>query len=98
MSLVKLFFALFPVLKKGAKVTRHPSARVPRHVSSSTLSAHQMAPGSSAVLESHGERMTWYDEEREQAWCRFEDSLGRSFWRLLTTDHSKWEPPWERRP
>ena len=29
----------------------------------------------------------------EQAWCRFEDSLGRSVWRLLTTDHCQWEPP-----
>ena len=42
--------------------------------------------------------MTWYEEERELAWCRFEDSLGRAFWHMLSTDHSQWEPPWERRP
>ena len=39
-------FRTFHRPKKSAKVTRHWSARVPRHVSSSTLSAHQMAPGS----------------------------------------------------
>ena len=64
----------------------------------SPSTAHQMAPGSPAVLESHDEPMSWYDEEREQAWCRFEDRLGLSFWRLLTTDHSQREPPCERRP
>ena len=34
-----------------------------------------MALGSWAILGSHKECMTWCDEEREQAWCRFEDSL-----------------------
>ena len=52
MSRAKGFFALFPG-QKSAKVTFRASARVPPHVSSSTLSAHQMAPGSSAVLGSH---------------------------------------------
>ena len=36
----------------------------------------------------HAERSSHNDEEREQAWCRFEDSLGRSFWHMLTTDRS----------
>ena len=40
-----------------------------RDASSSILSAHQVAL--------HDERTTWYDEDREQAWCRFEDSFGR---------------------
>ena len=71
-----VFFSHFSRPPKSTKVTRHSSARVPQHVSSSTLSAHQMAP--------HCERTTWYDEEREQAWCRLEDRLGRSFWRLLS--------------
>ena len=48
------------------------------------------------VSESHEEDAVWYDEEREQALCRVEDSLGRSHCHLLTTDHSQWEPPWER--
>ena len=74
------FFRTFPRLKKSARVSGHSSARVPRQSSSSTLSAHQMAPGSSAVLGSQDERLSWYDEELEQAWCRFEDSSGRSLW------------------
>ena len=88
--LVKGVFRTFPQNKQSAKVTRHSSARVPQDASSSTLSAHQMA--------FHDERATWNDEERAQAWCRFEDSCGRYYWNLLTTDHSHWEPPWERRP
>ena len=28
-----------------------------------------MAPGTSAVLRSQDERLSWYDEEPEQAWC-----------------------------
>ena len=40
-------FRTFPRPKKSAKV-RYSGARVPRDVISSTLSAHQMAPGSSA--------------------------------------------------
>ena len=41
MSLVKVFLTLFPTLKK---VRRSPGTRVLGDVSSSTLSAHQMAP------------------------------------------------------
>ena len=42
-----------------------------------------MAPASSAVLGSQDERLTRYDEELEQASCRFEDCSGRAFWHLL---------------
>ena len=56
-------------------------------------------PGASAERSSNGSRqfgraweITWYDEERGQAGCRFEDSLCRLFWHLLTTEHSQWEP------
>ena len=93
MSRLKVFFALFPGPKKSARVAAHTSAELGTHSSSSTLSTHQMAPGTSG---SHDEPTVWYDEELEQAWCHFVDLLGRSFWRLLTTDHSQWEPPWER--
>ena len=34
-----------------------------------------------AVLGSQDEATVWYDEVRKQAWCRFEDGLGRSLWR-----------------
>ena len=37
------------------------------------------------MLENQDKATVGYDEELEQAWCRFEDRLGRSFWRLLTT-------------
>ena len=42
---VCFFFRTFSRPKESAKVTQHSSARVPRQVNSSTLSAHQMAPG-----------------------------------------------------
>ena len=44
----------------------------------------------SSTPAAHVERTTGYDEEREQAWCRLEDSFGRFDWNLLTTDHSQW--------
>ena len=49
-------FRTFLHPKKSAKVTPHSSARVPQDVSSSTLSANQMAPGRSALLRSQDER------------------------------------------
>ena len=58
-SLGEGFFSDSSPKQKSAKVTRHSSARVSVDASSSTLSAHQMAP--------HDERTTWYDEDREQA-------------------------------
>ena len=38
-------FRTFPRSKKSAKVTPHSSARVPQHISSSSLSTHQLASG-----------------------------------------------------
>ena len=46
------------------------------------------------MLADQDEPLTWYDEEFDQGWCRFEDHQGRSYWHLLTTDHTQWEPPW----
>ena len=46
------------------------------------------------MLADQDEPLTWYDEEFDQGWCRFEDHQGRSYWHLLTTDHTEWEPPW----
>ena len=31
--------------------------------------------------------------ERDETWLRFVDSSGRSYWCLLRTGHSQWEPP-----
>ena len=59
---VEEVFRTFLRPKKSAKVTRHSGARVSRHVSSSTLSAHQMAPGRSAVLGSQDERIELIDD------------------------------------
>ena len=94
---VEGFFRTFPRPKKSAEVTRQWSARELRHSSSSTLSAHQMAPGTLAVLgcqDAHG-----VVRRRARAGVvPLRGPSGRSFWRLLTTDHSQWEPPWERKP
>ena len=43
------------------------------------------------------EPVVWYNEELEQGWFRLEDSLGRSHWHLLSTDHTQRHPPCERR-
>ena len=75
MSLAKGVFALCPKMKKSAKFFPHSGSDLSADFTSSTPVA-QLA------------RTTWYDEEREQAWCRFEDSSGRFYWNLLTTDHS----------
>ena len=34
------------------------------------------------------DRLAWFDEELEQGLCCFQDSSGRAFWHLLTTNHS----------
>ena len=74
---LKGFFRTLPRPKKSARVAAYSSARVHGHSSSSTLSAHQISPGTSAVQENQEEPIVWYDDELEQAWCRFEDHLGR---------------------
>ena len=42
-SIFNVFFALFPQLKKSARVSAHSSAELGAHSTSSTMSAHQMA-------------------------------------------------------
>ena len=68
-------FRTLPQNEKSAKFFPHSGSDLSADFTSSTPVA-QLA------------RTTWYDEGREQAWCRFEDSSGRFYWNLLTTDHS----------
>ena len=86
MSRTKGFFVLVFVRKKceGHLVLERESAPARQLIHA------ELSSNGSGVSESHDEDAVWYDEEREQAWCR------RSYWHLLTTDHSQWEPPWER--
>ena len=57
-------FRIFPRPQQSARVAAHSSVELGAHSGSSTLSAHQVAPGAS---ESHGESIVWYDEELVQA-------------------------------
>ena len=68
-------FCTCPRPEKSAKVTR---TRVRECPGTSAHHAERSSNGS-GVSESHDEDAVWYDEEREQAWCR------RSYWHLLTT-------------
>ena len=87
MSLVKGFFRV------RKKCEGDPALEcVPRHVSSSTLSAHQMAPGSSAVLGSQDERTEMVDDNGNA--CVRLDTVHGSFWKNLDTQHSQWHPSW----
>ena len=78
-------FSHFSPREKSAHLGSHSGSELLPESSPSTPAA-QLA------------RTTWYDEEREQAWCRFEDSFGLFYCNLFPTDHSQWEPPWERMP
>ena len=88
------FFRVFShfSLEKSAKVNRHSSARVPRHVSTSTLSAHQMAPGSSAVLGNQDKRTELIDDNGHVL-VRL-DTVHGSYWKNLDSQLSQWHPPW----
>ena len=78
-------FRTFPQKQKSAKWTPHSGSELSADFTSSTPAA-QLASNS------------WYDVELDQTWLRFVDNSGRSYWCLLRTGHSQWEPPWERRP
>ena len=77
-------FRTFPQNKKSAKWSPHSGSELSADFTSTP--AAQLASNS------------WYDVELDQTWLRFVDSSGRSYWCLLRTGHSQWEPPWERRP
>ena len=79
------FFRTFPQNQKSAKWSPHSGSELSADFTSSTPAA-QLASNSS------------YDVELDQTWLRFVDNSGRSYWCLLRTGHSQWEPPWERRP
>ena len=75
-------FRTFPQNKKSAKWSPHSGSELSADFTSSTPAASN----------------SWYDVELDQTWLRFVDNSGRSYWCLLRTGHSQWEPPWERRP
>ena len=86
------FFALFPE-RKSAKVGPHSGSELSADFDPSTLSAHQMAPGSSTVLGSQDERTEMVDDNGH-AWVRLDTARG-SFWQNPDTGHQQWRPPWE---
>ena len=86
------FFVVWAVVEQIFKVFlpgQSPTAR--GWLGGGSLQGFPTGQGSTADQD---EPLTWYDEELDQEWCRFEDHHGRSCWHLLTTDHSQWELPW----
>ena len=76
------FQGVFRTYSREKKVPLTPSARVPRHVSSSTSSAHGLR--------------SWVDDDTGETWTLLTDPELGSWWYSSRTHRSQWHPPWER--
>ena len=80
-------FRTLPRHPKSVKVAGQVSVELGGHVSSSTLSAHQMAPPVP----------TWIDDNGN-LWKMVNSARVGIFWFNTITDDSQWHPPWEQGP
>ena len=103
-KLVKGFFALFPKIKKSAKIPRTQGSELPPHSSPWTPAPYE----ASMVLEEEEEEEEECEEDFEVEYVEYDDRLwGRAWvaarqrycWWLASADgsqagHTIWRPPW----
>ena len=88
-----MVFSHFSPKEKSAKIGPHSGSELSANFNSSTLSAHQMALGTSTALGSQDERTEMVDDIGH-AWVRL-DTAQCSLWQNLDTGHQQWRPAWE---
>ena len=82
MSRLMVFFRTFHQPRKSARVAAHSSAELGAHSSTSTLSAHQMAPHESGPVT------TWVDDNGD-AWTLVYSALGMHWLTRCTPSGSR---------